>query len=94
MVASKNVEASSAAEVDSSKCQKNSTTAGQKHTIPQRIQDIRAARVGTAFTISPRLRTLAGALSPLHMSCSAAVVNQYVVKSGEIERTAACRISD
>ena len=33
MVTSKNVEASSAAEADSSKCPKSGTAAGQKHTI-------------------------------------------------------------
>ena len=84
MVASKNVEASSAAEADSSKCQKNSTAAGQKHTIPQRIQDIRAARVGTRaiHNLAHAENNLQAPFRRFHLSCSAAAVNQYVVKAG------------
>ena len=44
MVASKNVEASSAAEADSSKCQKNGTAAGQKLTILNASKAHRALR--------------------------------------------------
>ena len=76
MVASTNVEASSAAEADSSKCQENSTAAGQKHTTlsaskaqsPQPIERLRSHDLAHTET------TLQAPSRRFHMSCSAAVV--------------------